>query len=67
MELHEVIAERARAAGLTISQYLLRRIAQIEGKPEIGEVLDAHWQRSAARKRARPGTAAALVAEDRRR
>lgn len=66
-ELHEVIAERAHAAGLTISQYLLRRIAQIEGKPEIGEVLDAHWRRSQPRRRARPGTASALVAEDRRR
>jgi hypothetical protein len=66
-ELHAAIAERARAQGLTISQYLLRRIAQIEGKPEIGRVLDAHWERSALRKRARPGTAAALVAEDRSR
>lgn len=66
-ELHEVIEKRARAAGLTISQYLLRRIAQIEGKPEIGEVLDAHWQRSQTYKRASPGTAAMLLAEDRQR
>lgn len=66
-ELHEVIAERARRQGLTISQYLLRRIAQIEGKPEIGDVLDAHWARARGHKRARPGTAAALLAEDRRR
>lgn len=66
-ELHAVIAERARALGLTISQYLLRRIAQIEGKPEIAEVLDAHWARSAGRKRAEPGVAAGLVAEDRTR
>lgn len=66
-ELHAVIAERARAHGLTISQYLLRRIAQIEGKPEIGRVLDAHWARTAGRRRARPGVAADLVAEDRRR
>ena len=41
-ELHALIAERARAQGLTISQYLLRGIARIEGKPEIGRVLDAH-------------------------
>ncbi len=66
-ELHAAIAERARAQGLTMSQYLLRRIAQIEGKPEIGHVLDTHWERAASRKRAEPGTATALVAEDRRR
>jgi hypothetical protein len=66
-ELHAVIAERARAQGLTISQYLLRRIAQIEGKPEIGQVLDAHWARSKLYKRTRPGTAATLLAEDRDR
>lgn len=66
-ELHEVIAERARRQGLTISQYLLRRIAQIEGKPEIGDVLDAHWARAQGRKRARAGTAAALLGEDRQR
>lgn len=66
-ELHAAIAERARAQGLTISQYLLRRIAQIEGKPEIGQVLDSHWSRVAGRKRARPGAAAAIVAEDRQR
>lgn len=66
-ELHAAIAERARVRGLTISQYLLRRIAQIEGKPEVSQVLDAHWARSAALKRAKPGTAAALVVEDRRR
>lgn len=50
-----------------MSQYLLRRIAQIEGKPEIGQVLDAHWARSASLKRAKPGTATVLVAEDRKR
>ncbi len=66
-ELHSVIAERARAQGMTISQYLLRRLAQIEGKPEVSEVLDAHWRRSAGRKRSRPGVAAPLVAEDRQR
>jgi hypothetical protein len=66
-ELHSVIAERARAQGLTISQYLLRRIAQIEGKPEIGEVLDAHWERTRARRHAKPGAAAALLADDRDR
>lgn len=66
-ELHAAVAERARAQGLTISQYLLRRIAQIEGKPEIGKVLDAHWMRSATRKRAKPGTATARIAEDRQR
>lgn len=66
-ELHAVIAQRARAQGLTISQYLLRRIAQIEGKREIGEVLDAHWARSAQHRRARPGAAAELAAEDRQR
>jgi hypothetical protein len=47
--------------------HLLRRIAQIEGKPEIADVLDAHRARSAGRKRARPGAAARLVAEDRAR
>lgn len=66
-ELHTAIAERARAQGLTISQYLLRRIAQVEGKPEIAEVLDTHWSRSAGHRQARPGAATALVAEDRRR
>lgn len=66
-DLHAAIAEHARAQGLTISQYLLRRIAQIEGKPEIGRVLDDHWARSGGRKRAAPGAAAALVAEDRQR
>lgn len=66
-ELHAVIAERARAHGLTISQYLLRRIAQIEGKPEISDVLDTHWARTAKRRRARPGTAADMIAEDRQR
>jgi|GEM_PF-5536280 len=66
-ELHTAIAEHAQAQGLTISQYLLRRIAQIEGKPEIGEVLDDHWQRTGDRRRAHPGTATELVAEDRQR
>lgn len=66
-ELHSIVAERARARGLTISQYLLRRIAQIEGKPELAEVLDEHWARSAQRKRAKPGVVAELLAEDRRR
>jgi hypothetical protein len=66
-ELHAIIAERARAQGLTISQYLLRRIAQIEGKREIGDVLDGHWARSAQHRRARPGTATGLVAQDRQR
>lgn len=66
-ELHAAIAEHARAHGLTISQYLLRRIAQIEGKPEISDVLDAHWARSRGLKHAKAGTAAAMVAEDRRR
>lgn len=66
-ELHAAIAEHARAQGLTISQYLLRRIAQIEGKPEVGQALDAHWERSRHRKRAMPGAAAALVADDRDR
>lgn len=66
-ELHATIAERARSQGLTISQYLLRRIAQIEGKPEIGDVLDAHWARSRGRKHAKPGAAASALAEDRER
>lgn len=66
-DLHATIAERAREQGLTISQYLLRRIAQIEGKPEVSSVLDAHWARSRGRKRAKPGTSAALLAEDRQR
>jgi hypothetical protein len=66
-ELHAAIAEHARAQGLTISQYLLRRIAQIEGKPEVGKVLNAHWARSEGRKRAATGAAAAAVAEDRQR
>ncbi|MFE3453411.1 hypothetical protein ACFXJ8_31245 [Nonomuraea sp. NPDC059194] len=66
-ELHATIAARARAQGLTISQYLLRRIAQIEGKPEIGEVLDAHWEKTRGQKRARRGTAASLLEEDRDR
>lgn len=66
-DLHAAIAERARAQGLTISQYLLRRIAQLEGKPEISRTLDAHWERARQRKRAAPGAAAAAVAEDRER
>lgn len=66
-DLHATIAEHARAQGLTISQYLLRRIAQIEGKPEIGRVLDDHWERSKHRKRAAPGAAAAAITEDRER
>lgn len=66
-DLHAAIAEHARAQGLTISQYLLRRLAQIEGKPEIGRALDAHWSRSEHRKRAAAGIAAAVVAEDRQR
>jgi hypothetical protein len=66
-ELHAVIAERARAQGLTISQYLLRRISQIEGKPEVADALERHWGRSKAKRRAKAGTAAALVAEDRKR
>jgi hypothetical protein len=66
-DLHAAIAEHARAQGLTISQYLLRRIAQIEGKPEIGRALDAHWTHSERRKRAAPGAAAAVVSEDRQR
>jgi antitoxin FitA len=66
-ELHAAIAERARARGLTISQYLLRRIAEIEGKPEVGSVLDAHWARSRRRKRAASGVASAVLVEDRHR
>lgn len=66
-DLHSAIAEHARAQGLTISQYLLRRIAQIEGKPEVGHALDAHWERSRHRKLAAAGSAAAMVAEDRER
>lgn len=66
-ELHGVIAERARAQGLTISQYLLRRISQIEGKPEVADALERHWERTKHRRRAKPGTAAAFVAEDRKR
>lgn len=65
--LHATIAERASEQGLTISQYLLRRIAQIEGKPEIGSVLDEHWERTRNQKRSRPGTATDHVADDRRR
>lgn len=64
-DLHAAIAAHAHTQGLTISQYLLRRLAQIEGKPEIGQALDAHWARSEHRKRAAAGTAAAVVAEDR--
>lgn len=52
---------------MTTSQYLLQPIAQIEGKPEIGAVLDAHWARTSSHKWAKPGTAAALLAEDRKR
>lgn len=66
-ELHTSIAEHARAHQLTISQYLLRRIAQIEGKPEIGEVLDAHWKQTGERRHAQPGTATESLAEDRQR
>lgn len=66
-DLHAAIVEHARAQGLTISQYLLRRIAQIEGKPEVSHTLNAHWERSKHRKRATPGDAAAMVAEDRER
>lgn len=65
--LHAAIAERARAQGLTISQYLLRRIAQIEGKPEIADVLEDHWVRARRHTQAKAGTAAALLSEDRRR
>lgn len=66
-ELHSAIAARASAAGLTISQYLLRRLIQIEGKPEIADVLAKHWEKTAANKHAAPGTAAAILAEDRDR
>ena len=66
-DLHAAIAKHAREQGLTISQYLLRRLAQIEGKAEVGTVLDAHWARTKGRKRARRGTAAALLADDRQR
>lgn len=66
-ELHEAIATRARARGLTISQYLLRRIAEVEGKPEISETLEAHWARTVSHKRAKPGDAAGLVRHDRER
>lgn len=66
-ELHAVISERARLQGLTISQYLLRRIAQIEGRPEISETLAKHRKRSAGHTRARPGTGTRLLAEDRDR
>lgn len=66
-ELHASIAEHAREMGLTISQYLLRRLAQIEGKPEIASTLDAHWARTKGSKRAKPGRAADLLAEDRQR
>lgn len=66
-ELYTSIVEHAHAQGITISQYLLRRIAQIEGKPEIGEILDTHWQRTNDRMRARAGAATELLAEDRKR
>lgn len=66
-ELRAAIAERARAQGLTISQYLLRRLTQIEGKPEVGQVLDAHCARTAGRRRAKLGAAAEFIAEDRQR
>lgn len=66
-ELHAAIAERARSQGLTISQYLLRRITQIEGLPEIKDVLETHWARSRGQLRATPGDTAALLAEDRER
>ena len=66
-ELHAVIADRARAQGLTISQYLLRRISQIEGKPEVADALEQHWARSKSRRRAKAGTAATMLAEDRKR
>lgn len=66
-DLHAAIAEHAAGQGLTISQYLLRRIAQIEGKPEVSHTLEAHWERSKHRKRAAPGDATAMVADDRER
>lgn len=66
-ELHAVISERARNQGLTISQYLLRRIAQIEGKPDVREALEAHWAKTRKRKHARRGTAAELLSDDRDR
>lgn len=65
--LHEAIVKQARARGLTISQYLLRRIAEIEGKPEIGQVLDAHWAHSRGLTHAEPGVAAAMLADERQR
>ncbi|WP_084960801.1 hypothetical protein [Thermoactinospora rubra] len=66
-ELHAAVAKRAREEGLTISEYLLRRIAQIEGKPPIGEVLRAAQERMRGKKRPRPGLAAELIREDRDR
>ncbi|WP_157599665.1 hypothetical protein [Saccharomonospora xinjiangensis] len=52
---------------MTISQYLLRRISQLEGKPVIRDTLDDHWRRTSAYERIAPGTAAELLSEDRDR
>jgi hypothetical protein len=64
-DLHTAIATHAHEYGMTISQYLLRRIAQIEGKSEIADVLDAHWEQTKGSKRAAPGKPSAFVREDR--
>lgn len=66
-ELHAAVAERARERGLSISQYLLRRLAQIEGKPEISTVLDEHWSETRSQRHPQPGTATSLLSEDRDR
>ncbi|EID54898.1 hypothetical protein SacxiDRAFT_2678 [Saccharomonospora xinjiangensis XJ-54] len=66
-ELHAAVARHAREHGMTISQYLLRRISQLEGKPVIRDTLDDHWRRTSAYERIAPGTAAELLSEDRDR
>ncbi|MBO3744557.1 hypothetical protein J5X84_00660 [Streptosporangiaceae bacterium NEAU-GS5] len=66
-ELHSAIAERAHAEGLTISQYLLRRIAQIEGKPLTRDALRAHRERIRGKKLASKEAIDRLIREDRER
>lgn len=64
-ELHALIASHAKAEGLTISQYLLRRIAEIEGKPPIRDVLERHWERNRGRKRPAPNVVVDVIREHR--
>lgn len=50
-ELHAAISARAKAAGMTISQYLLRIVAREASRPTNAEVLERAAQLAARRGR----------------